>query len=168
MLLLGPSFFVLDTFDMMTSYLMSFVLFFWPFVADHPRQLRDAILDCEEVAATDATPEEALELMGFAALESNFIRDAKGKAGERGAWQVMPPARSYGADEALSRLRRQGTLGYVGCRRSDDMVVIGGVRLTCGAVVAHRVDRAHLYRMAFDPPASALRHAEEEEQADAD
>lgn len=134
----------------MAAYLIAFVLANWPTI--HGQQERDMRADAEEVAATDCDAQACLRLMGIAALESGFRRDAVGAAGERGAWQVMPPATSYGAREALRRMRTQGLLGYIGCRRAADVVVIRGTRTTCAAMIAHRIERADLWRMAFDPP----------------
>lgn len=105
-----------------------------------------------DIASTDATPEEGLRLMNIAALESNFDRHVTGHHGEQGAFQVMPPARSYGADEALRRMRRQGMAGFVGCRHAEDVVTIGGRRMTCQQMIDHRVEKAEAFRMAFDPP----------------
>jgi len=47
----------------------------------------------------------------------------------------------------------QGMVSYVGCRHIEDHVVLpGGTKTTCRELVAHRVERADLYFMAFDPP----------------
>ncbi len=121
----------------MIPYLLAFVMAFWPHLTRYQQHEARAIV--AEVAATDGTVLEDLELVNIAAMESYFDRSAVGRLGERGAWQVMPPAREYGAREALRRLRAQGIAGYCGCRGP------------CPAIVAHRVDRAYLWRMSFDP-----------------
>jgi hypothetical protein len=140
----------------MVLYLVAFVLAFWPKLAGE--QARDMWLDAVEVAALEdsmnATAQEMLRLMNIAALESGFRRDAKGKQGELGPWQVMPPAMDYGAKEALRRMRSQGMLGYCGCRSANVMVNVPGGQIPCGELVAHRIDRADLYLMGFEPPRS--------------
>ena len=136
----------------MHAYILAFILTFWPAFARHPYQVREVSAVVDDIVSTDASPGEALRLANVAALESGFRRDAVGTHGERGAFQIMPPARSFGAREALHRMRLQGMIAYVGCRRADDEVLIRGERLTCASMVAHRVDRADLFRMAFDPP----------------
>jgi hypothetical protein len=125
----------------MTVYLLSFILAFWPPHSAHRAAEMRAI--AEDIASTDATPIEALTLANIAALESNFERKAVGPGGERGAYQVHPPAISYGADEALRRLRAQGLMGYMGC---------SAVTARCEAMAAHRTEKAILWRLAFDPP----------------
>ena len=131
----------------MIHYLLAFVLAFWPHLTRYQRTEAGAI--AADVLTTDATPGEALRLMNVAAMESGFSRTAHGSHGELGAFQIMPPARSYGAAEALRRMRVQGMDAYCGCTRQHP----------CPALVAHRVDRADLWRMAFDPPAAVLQGA---------
>jgi len=125
----------------MTAYLVTFALSVWPPRPTDVHRLREIVAIAADVASTDATPEEALTLINIAALESGFERTARGKLGERGAWQVMPPAVSYAADEALRRVRVQGMQSFCGCVRP------------CPKTVAHRTDKAILWRLAFDPPA---------------
>jgi hypothetical protein len=123
----------------MTTYLLAFVLAFWaPHSRHRAEEVRAIIAD---VLTTDGTPEEDLTLLNVAALESGFERSAVGAHGERGPFQIMPPAASYGAKEALRRLRVQGLSGYCGC----------GVR-ACPEIVEHRIEKARVYRWAFAPP----------------
>ena len=140
--------------QLLTAYYVAFALSCWPSVAHHPRQDREMRAIALEVAQSDATPFEGRRLMNIAALESNFDRGVKGRMGEMGAWQVMPPFKSYGAREALRRMRGQGMVGYVGCRHAEDEVVVGGVKTTCQAIIDHRVDRADLYGWVFPPPSA--------------
>jgi hypothetical protein len=135
---------------LMILYLVGFVRAWWPGI--HGAQERDMWSVAAEVAALPTTAGKKLRLMNIAAMESGFRRDARGKLGECGAWQVMPPYRSCGADEALRRMDGQGMVAYVGCRRAEDVVEVRGARVTCAQMVANRVDRADTYRMAFDPP----------------
>jgi hypothetical protein len=137
----------------MTNYLIAFVLWFWPYVASHPRQFRDMKLDAIEVAALDTSAWKKVRMMNIAALESGFIRDAVGPLGERGAWQVYGGS-DYSAKEALRRLDAQGMVGYVGCRSDSDIVRLKGVTTTCAKLIANRVDRANLWIMAVEPPAN--------------
>jgi hypothetical protein len=124
----------------MSAYLLAFVVAFFPqFLRSH-HSARETRLVLGDIASTDADALEALTLANIAAMESGFRRDARGKAGERGAFQVMPPAPNYGAAEALRRLRTQGLTHYCGCP------------VSCPELVAHRQDRAVLYRLGFDPP----------------
>ena len=92
----------------LTAYLIAFALSWWPSIAHHRYQDREMRAIAEEVAEAGGTPMEDLRLMNIAAMESNFDRKAIGRHGERGAWQIMPPAREYGAREALRRMREQG------------------------------------------------------------
>ena len=131
----------------MIPYLLAFVLSMWPRLASHAT----AVL--EDIDSTDASPLEALTLANIAAFESGFNQLARGVHGERGAFQVMPPAPSYGAAEALRRLRIQGILGYVGCADKPSAPL-------CLALVAHRTGPAILWRLAFDPPALDKRTAD--------
>ena len=132
----------------LTAYLIAFALSWWPSIAHHRYQDREMRAIAEEVAEAGGTPMEDLRLMNIAAMESNFDRKAIGRHGERGAWQIMPPAREYGAREALRRMREQGMSGYCGCVRPGRRVT----GLECPLLVAHRIDKADLYLMAFDPP----------------
>jgi hypothetical protein len=127
----------------MTAYILAFALAFWPAHSSHRLSEMRAI--AADIASTDATPLEALTLANIAALESNFERSARGREGERGAFQVHPPAISYGADEALRRLRAQGIAGYIGCANHPDSE-------KCASMAAHRTEKAILWRLAFDPP----------------
>jgi len=131
----------------MLRYLLAFVLMTWPHLVHHRLYEVTAIL--ADIDGTSATALEALTLANIAAFESGFSRKAHGKAGERGAWQIMPPASSYGAAEALRRLRAQGIVGYVGCAGHANAD-------PCLALVAHRTGPALLWRLAFDPPFQGL------------
>ena len=131
----------------LTAYLIAFALSWWPNVAHHRYQDHELKIIAADIASSGATPLEGLILVNIAAMESNFDTHAKGRHGELGAFQIMPPAREYGAREALRRMREQGMAGYCGCVRP-------GKKATgneCPAIVAHRTDKAILYRMAFDP-----------------
>jgi hypothetical protein len=81
------------------------------------RRLQEVASVARDIASTDATIQEAKLLASIAVHESGVRPIAHGRAGERGAFQVMPPAPSYGAREALRRLRAQGLEGYAGCPR---------------------------------------------------
>jgi hypothetical protein len=120
----------------MFFYVWSFILAFWPPRTHHQWIERQAI--AQEIASTDCDPLECLTLANISALESTFERIALGRSGEVGAWQIMPPAKSYGATEALRRLRAQGLPGYCGCGVSG-----------CPEIVEHRVEKARLYAWAF-------------------
>ena len=134
----------------MIAYLLSFVLSTWPSLVEHRLYEVSAIL--ADIEGTDATPLEMLELANIAAFESGFSRRAVGRAGERGAFQIYPPATSYGAAEAIRRLRAQGIVGYVGCAGHADAP-------QCQALVAHRTGPALLWRLAYDPPGVATETA---------
>ena len=136
---------------LLVAYLLGFVHSWWPHLTRYQTREADAIVH-EIVDTTDGTPLEDLYLVNIAALESGFDRKAVGKAGERGAWQVMLPAKEYGAREALRRIRVQGWVAYVGCRHAEDHVVVAGTPTTCAAIIEHRTEKAVLYRLAFDPP----------------
>lgn len=129
----------------MVAYLLAFVLL-WPQFSASDR--RGAVLD---VASTDASPLEALTLLNIAALESGFYPRAVGRHGERGRFQVMPPAPGYGAREALRRLRALGIFGYMGCSSES---------LECQRMAANRQALAIMYASAF-PFEDATRLASE-------
>jgi hypothetical protein len=100
------------------SYLVAFAVDLWVSlhgVAPGRYRQHEIAAVAEDVASTTATPLEALTLMDIAAWESGYERSARGRQHECGAFQVMPPYRSCDAREALSRLRAQGIIGYVGC-----------------------------------------------------
>lgn len=84
-------------------------------LSTRPARLQELATVAADVASTDATLEEARLLASIAVHESGVRPRAVGRGGERGAFQIMPPARSYGAREALRRLRLQGLDGYAGC-----------------------------------------------------
>jgi hypothetical protein len=128
---------------MLSTYLVTFALAMWPIIGHIPVQNREMRAVADEIAGTDASPWEALRLMNIAAVESGFSRNAVGKLGERGAFQVM--GTKHDAREALRRLRTQGLAGYMGCGRFD-----------CSAIIAKHVDRADLFYMAFSPLASSV------------
>jgi hypothetical protein len=131
------------TMTAMATYFLLFAMTIWPPRTQHRE--REMVAIAIDVASTNATPEEGLILMNIAALESNFNRKALGRAGERGAFQVMPPAVSFGAAEALRRLRLQGIEGYCGCRGRD----------RCRKKAENRTWQARLWRLGFDPPSTA-------------
>jgi hypothetical protein len=124
----------------MLRYLLLFVAGFW----GHSFRFTDVRAAALDVLSTDASAIEALMLMGIPPLESGFRPDAVGKLGERGPWQVRPPAESYGAKEALRRLRLLGIAGYVGCGRARTD--------RCDRLAAERVAPAIVYFAAFPPP----------------
>lgn len=101
----------------LVAYLVSFALTVWPPRQNDVRHLREVVAIAVDVASTDADLVEATTLMNIAALESTFRVHARGKLGERGPFQVMPP-RDPSAAGALSILRAQGLRGYCGCSRA--------------------------------------------------
>lgn len=136
---------------LLTAYLVAFVLTFWPSVATHPRQFREMRECASEVASLPTPSRKMLRLMNTAALESGFRHDAKGALGECGPWQILG-GRDCSAREALRRMDEQGLVAYVGCRHAEDHVVIQWTPTTCAELIAHRIDKADLYAMGFDPP----------------
>lgn len=122
------------------GYVLTFILTMWGPRQSDVHRLREMAAITADIVSTDASPEEALRLGNIAAMESGFERKAKGPHGERSAFQIMPPARSYDAKEALRRMRVQGIQSYCGCVRP------------CPRTVAHRTEKAMLWRFAFDPP----------------
>jgi hypothetical protein len=125
----------------MFPYLLAFIQAFWPPTNHHQWIERHAI--AQDIANTGCRPIECLTLANISALESGFERSAVGKAGEQGPFQIMPPAKSTSAHEALRRLRAQGLSGYCGCGGSP-----------CPDLVAHRQDKAWLWLMSRTPPPS--------------
>jgi len=128
------------------AYLVAFAVDLWVTlhgIAPGRHRRGEIEATAAEVASTDAGPLEALELLGIAAWESGYDASARGRAGERGRWQVMPPARSYGAGEALSRLRRQGIAGFMGFTRCGEL---------CEAMAERRTLPAKVYFWSHEPP----------------
>jgi len=95
-----------------------------------------------DILTTDASAYEALVLLNISAYESGYERDAHNPQGSHGAFQVMDPAPSYGAREALRRLRTQGIFGYMGCRV---------VTPECESMAAKRQVLAIIYAATFPP-----------------
>lgn len=139
------------------AFYVCFVLDTWPQFMRHAWQRVEVYAIALDAAGnTDATPKEGLRLMQIAGVESGFWRKAVGKMGERGPWQIMPPARSYGAREALWRMRHLGMLAYVGCRRAEDKVVLPeGTKTTCHEMVEHRIGPADEYLARHPAPSAA-------------
>jgi hypothetical protein len=116
-------------------YVFTFILTTYPpNLADSHRLFEMSAISWE-IAHTDCAPEECLVLANIPRWESGYERRAVGKMGERGAWQIMPPASSYGAKEALRRLRVQGIRGYCGCTE----------RRPCPEMVERRVGPARVW-----------------------
>lgn len=142
--------------NFLAIYLVLFVVDVHPGFMRHARQRDEVYAIAADVASTDATPAEALRLMQIAAMESSFTRAARGRAHEVGPWQIMPPAASYGAKEALWRMRHQGMLAYVGCRRAGDVVTLPeGTKTTCAEMIEHRIQPADAYLAEHRPPPEA-------------
>jgi hypothetical protein len=70
-----------------------------------PERLQELASIVQDVISTDATEDEAYELLAVSIHETRAHVRAHGRDGSRGAFQVRPPAASYGALEALRRLR---------------------------------------------------------------
>lgn len=137
------------------AFLVCFVLDVHPAFMRAAWQRSRVYAAAHEVAdKTDATPREALRLMQIGARESGYDPTAVGKKGERGVWQVMPPAREYGAREALSRMRGLGMVAFVGCRHADDEVVVDGFRTTCQHMIDNRIGPADAYLAEHPAPPS--------------
>src|SRR5208337_1502190 len=123
------------------AYLTDFAMKTWPILKRHDYQRHEMKAIVHEITLTNGTLNEELRLVNIAALESFFDRKAIGKMGEKGAFQIMTGP-DYSANQALKLMRVQGMLGYVGCPRET---------IKCLELISHRVDRADLYRMGFDP-----------------
>jgi hypothetical protein len=135
------------------AYYVLFVLDVHPDYMRHGWQRTRVYDTAREVAfKTNASPRDGLRLMQIACRESGFDPKAIGKKGERGRWQVMPPAKSYGADEALWRMRNQGMVAFVGCRHASDVVTIDGFKTTCQQMIDNRIGPADAYFAEHRPP----------------
>ena len=121
-------------------YVLGFILAVFPPRGPWGLHEREAV--ARDIASTDCSPLEALTLANIAAWESGFDTKAKGRQGERGAFQVMPPG-DPGARSALRLLRLQGILGYMGCPQRTER---------CEAMADRRTFPAKLYFWAHDPP----------------
>lgn len=136
----------------MFAYLVLFVLDVHPEFMRSSWQRNRVYSIAAEVAASDATPREGLRGMQIASQESGYDRGAVGRLGERGPWQVRG-GKDFSWREALRRMRVQGMLGFVGCRRAADRVVLpNGVHTTCQEMVDHRVGPADRYLEEYPAP----------------
>ena len=124
---------------MLYTYIVAFILAVFPPRGPWGLHQREAV--ARDIASTDASPLEALTLANIAAWESGFDTKAKGRMGERGAFQIMRG--DPGAAHALSLLRLQGIMGYMGCPRRTER---------CEAMADRRTFPAKLYFWAHDPP----------------
>jgi hypothetical protein len=138
------------------AYYVLFVLDVHPDYMRHHWQRVRVYDTAREVANTDATPQDGLRLMQIACRESGFDPGAIGKKGERGRWQVMPPAKSYGAHEALWRMRNQGMVAYVGCHHASDVVTVDGFKTTCQQMIDNRIGPADAYLVEHRPPTDGV------------
>jgi hypothetical protein len=127
------------------AYIFTFILHTYPPDPRDTHRLREMSAISWEIAHTDCNPEECLKLANIPKWESGYERIAKGKHGELGAWQIMPPASNYGAKEALYRLRVQGIEGYCGCTKWHP----------CPDMVKHRVGPAIAWNVAHPFPSIA-------------
>jgi hypothetical protein len=136
----------------MNTWLVSFAyalcaIFWHAHVVPNGHADREIRAIASDVASTDAAPGEAAQLILIAGMESGFERTAHGALGEQGAWQVMPPARSYGAREALNRLREQGLYGFMGCTRRTER---------CEQMAMNRSLLASIWLVVEPPPSSVV------------
>ena len=123
------------------NYYIEFAFKTWPELRHRHFQTSEMRAIAHEISWTNASLDEGLVLVNIAAMESYFDRKAKGKMGECGAWQIMN-GKDCSANRALWLVRNQGMLGYVGCPHMTEK---------CAKLISHRIDRAYLYRMGFDP-----------------
>ena len=158
----------------MMTYVLAFMFFYFP-----PRDLRQGreeqqIAKAIVVASLDEN--DALWLASVASFEGSYRIGARGKLGEIGPWQLMPPPRARAvprdlvgqAREALARWRLLGPCGYTGeptawglkkARRpgagpEDDLE---GLAKNC-PLAFHRLMRAKAWRAAhpFNPFTASL------------
>lgn len=94
-------------------WVLSLILFLQPLAWRYREQARIA----EAIAAASEDEEDATALVAIGYWESGFSTKARGRAGELGVWQLMPPAPAElhaQAREALRRLHVQGWRGFTG------------------------------------------------------
>jgi hypothetical protein len=140
----------------MLTYLLTFAIglyatLFPAYPLGHHRH-NEMVMITKDIVSTDARPLEALYLENIVAFESGWERNAIGRQGELGAFQIMPNEKTTlaqrkewkarGAKEALYRLRTQGIQGYCGCSEQHP----------CNDMVEHRTFPAKLYSWVFAPP----------------
>jgi hypothetical protein len=88
-------------------------------------------------ADASASREDAGLLVAIGYFESGFVIRARGRMGELGPWQLMPPAPAKlreQAKEALRRWKVLGPCGYAGERAPD--CPLGYHRRLLGAMLA--------------------------------
>lgn len=141
----------------MLGYLLGFCYLLWlhlfPGWPCGAHRQREMYFIARDILTTDAGPLEALTLENIVGMESGWERTAIGKAGELGAFQLMPNPNTtdaertewkhHGAREALRRLRTQGIQGYVGCVTVTER---------CARMIENRTLQAKLYFWAFSLP----------------
>jgi hypothetical protein len=121
----------------MYLYVLRFVLCFW-FAPDHTHRAEEIRAIAHDIASTDCSVKECLELAEIASMESGFERAAVGKLGEVGAFQNLHGDPS--AKAALRLLRLQGLLHYMGCTTETE---------TCMRMAANRSVKAIIYSATF-------------------
>ena len=127
---------------MLYEWILSAMLAWSPPNPCNVAQLRGYVAIASAIDSATDDPDEAALLASIAYYETgrtfNASPQLKGKAGERGPWQLMPwspvPKTLDGqAKEALSRWKLQGPCGYTGEARNAKSVC---------PLAHHRMDRA--------------------------
>jgi hypothetical protein len=80
-------------------------------------RLRELVVVAVVIAEESETDADRAALVAIGWYESGYVIRARGKLGEVGVWQLMPPAPVRLRDqarEAIARLHRQGWTGYTG------------------------------------------------------
>jgi hypothetical protein len=145
------------------AYYVLFVLDTHPQFMRHGWQRKWVYDTAHEVAEkTNAAPDEGLRMMQIASQESGFDPHAIGNRGERGRWQVLG-GKDFSAKEALRRMRIQGMVGFVGCRKAGDKVTLpNGVHTTCQEMIDDRIGPADSY---FSTHRAPVFNSQDEEMA---
>ena len=128
------------------DYLVAFAVALWSSLhggsSPSPHRMREIEAVADDVAYTDGSTFEDLELMNIAAWESGYSRSARGPLGEKGPFQQLGGAydAEHPAREALRRLRAQGIYGFMGCSARSTR---------CEEMASRRTFPAVLYLSAF-------------------
>jgi hypothetical protein len=147
----------------MIHYILAFMLFYFP--ATSARVWNEEVKIAKAIVDVSMDENEALLLASIASFEGSFRVGARGKMGEIGPWQLMPPPRARAvprdlagqAREALARWRVLGPCGFTGENAGRNPRTLTELSKVC-PLAFHRQMRAEAWRAAhpFNPLTASL------------
>jgi hypothetical protein len=147
----------------MIHYILAFMLFYFP--ATDARLWKEEVLIARAISQVAIDENEALLLASIASFEGSFRVGARGKLGEIGPWQLMPPPRARAvpkdlagqAREALYRWTLLGPCGFTGENAGRNPKTLAELSKVC-PLAFHRRMRAEYWRAAhpYNPSVASL------------